>query len=139
MRSHGAAFESLRRQLCINENPGCEFIATNLDAVTHLTDAQEWAGNGAMAGAIKGCTGRESTLVGKPSPLMIDYIVDKYGCNRERICMVGDRLDTDILFGQNNGLLSCLTLSGVTTEGKLLSAENAIKPDYYVDSIAQFQ
>lgn len=27
-------------QLCINENPGCEFIATNLDAVTHLTDAQ---------------------------------------------------------------------------------------------------
>lgn len=34
--------------LCIRENPGCEFIATNLDAVTHLTDAQEWAGNGAM-------------------------------------------------------------------------------------------
>ena len=35
-------------QLCINENPGCQFIATNLDAVTHLTEAQEWAGNGAM-------------------------------------------------------------------------------------------
>jgi len=31
--------------LCIRENPGCEFIATNTDAVTHLTDAQEWAGN----------------------------------------------------------------------------------------------
>lgn len=125
-------------QLCINENEGCEFIATNLDAVTHLTDAQEWAGNGAMTGAIKGCTGREPTLVGKPSPLMIDYIVDKYKCDRERICMVGDRLDTDILFGQNNGLLSCLTLSGVTTEAKLLSEENEIKPDYYVDSIADF-
>lgn len=40
--------------LCIRENPGCMFIATNLDAVTHLTDAQEWAGNGAMVGAIKG-------------------------------------------------------------------------------------
>ncbi len=125
-------------QLCINENPGCEFIATNLDAVTHLTDAQEWAGNGAMAGAIKGCTGREPTLVGKPSPLMIDYMVDKFGIERERICMVGDRLDTDILFGQDNGLFSCLTLSGVTTEEKLLSAENTIKPDFYVDSIADF-
>lgn len=22
-------------QLCINENPGCQFIVTNLDAVTH--------------------------------------------------------------------------------------------------------
>ncbi|XP_043724663.1 phosphoglycolate phosphatase 1A, chloroplastic-like isoform X2 [Telopea speciosissima] len=29
--------------LCIRENPGCLFIATNRDAVTHLTDAQEWA------------------------------------------------------------------------------------------------
>jgi len=125
-------------QLCINENPGCEFIVTNLDAVTHLTDAQEWAGNGAMAGAIKGCTGKEPTLVGKPSPLMIDYMVEKYGIERSRICMVGDRLDTDILFGKNNGLLSCLTLSGVTTEEKLLSPTNEIKPDYYVDSIAQF-
>lgn len=27
-------------QLCINENEGCKFIATNLDAVTHLTDEQ---------------------------------------------------------------------------------------------------
>jgi 4-nitrophenyl phosphatase/phosphoglycolate phosphatase len=125
-------------QLCINENPGCQFIVTNLDAVTHLTDAQEWAGNGAMAGAIKGCTGQEPVLVGKPSALMIDYIVEKYGCAREKICMVGDRLDTDILFGQNNGLQSCLTLSGVTTETKLLSEENKIKPDFYVGSIAEF-
>merc|ERR1711935_862263 len=62
--------------------------------------AQEWAGNGAMAGAIKGCTGQEPVLVGKPSALMIDYIVDKYKCDRGKICMVGDRLDTDILFGQ---------------------------------------
>ena len=124
-------------QLAINEL-GAEFIATNLDAVTHLTDAQEWAGNGAMVGAIKGCTGREPTLVGKPSPLMIDYMEEKFGLDRARICMVGDRLDTDILFGANNGLKSCLTLSGVTTEAKLLSKENEIKPDFYVDSIAQF-
>lgn len=123
-------------QLCINENPGCKFIATNLDAVTHLTDAQEWAGNGAMVGAIKGCTGQEPILVGKPSPLMIDYIVSKYGISREEICMVGDRLDTDILFGNDNGLSSVLALTGVTTESKLRSPENSIQPNYYVDSIA---
>ena len=77
-------------QLAINEG-GAEFIATNLDAVTHLTDAQEWAGNGAMAGAIKGCTGQEPVLVGKPSALMIDYIVEKYGCAREKICRAAGR------------------------------------------------
>lgn len=125
-------------QLCINENPGCKFIATNLDSVTHLTDAQEWAGNGAMVGAIKGCTGQEPILVGKPSALMIDYIVAKYSISRSEICMVGDRLDTDILFGKDNGLSSVLTLTGVTTEKKLMDPENNIQPDFYVNSIADF-
>eukprot|EP00536_Pseudo-nitzschia_multiseries_P018882 jgi/Psemu1/248945/estExt_Genewise1.C_33040002 len=124
-------------QLCINEG-GAEFIATNLDAVTHLTDAQEWAGNGSMVGAIKGCTGQEPTLVGKPSPLMIDYIESKYGVDRKRICMVGDRLDTDVLFGTENGLQSLLVLSGVTSEEKLLGPDNAISPDYYADDINAF-
>lgn len=124
-------------QLAINEL-GAEFIATNLDAVTHLTDAQEWAGNGSMVGAIKGCTGQEPTVVGKPSPLMIDYLVFKYGIPKDKICMVGDRLDTDIVFGTDNGLATCLTLSGVTKEEKLQSPENKIKPDYFVDDISQF-
>ncbi|KAJ8903839.1 hypothetical protein NDN08_000372 [Rhodosorus marinus] len=125
-------------QLCINENEGCEFIATNTDAVTHLTDAQEWAGNGSMVGAIKGCTGQEPTVVGKPSPLMIDYIVEKYDVSRDEVCMVGDRLDTDVLFGKNNGLASLLVLSGVTTEEKLMSPENKIQPDFYTETIAKF-
>jgi len=125
-------------QLCINENKDCRFIATNLDAVTHLTEEQEWAGNGAMVGAIKGCTGREPILVGKPSPLMVDYIVDKYKCDRSRICMVGDRLDTDILFGADNGLQTVLTLSGVTSKEKLFSESNQIRPQYYVNSIVDF-
>lgn len=124
-------------QLAINE-AGAEFIATNLDAVTHLTDAQEWAGNGSMVGAIKGCTGKEPTVVGKPSPLMIEYLENKYGMDRSRICMVGDRLDTDVLFGTDNGLMSLLVLSGVTSEERLLSPENSITPDYYADTINDF-
>eukprot|EP01035_Chromulina_nebulosa_P020223 gene20223-26253_t len=112
--------------------------AVVVDAVTHLTDEQEWAGNGSMVGAIKGCTGKEPIVVGKPSPLMIDYIVDKYKIEKSRICMVGDRLDTDVLFGLDNGIEAVLTLSGVTTKEKLLSKENLIQPTYYVNSIADF-
>jgi 4-nitrophenyl phosphatase/phosphoglycolate phosphatase len=124
-------------QLAINEE-NAEFIATNLDAVTHLTDAQEWAGNGSMVGAIKGCTGKEPTVVGKPSPLMIEYLESKFGIDRKRICMVGDRLDTDVLFGTDNGLKSLLVLSGVTSEEKLLSPENSITPDFYAEDINSF-
>lgn len=81
---------------------------------------------------------QKPTVVGKPSPLMIDYLCNKLGLDKSRICMVGDRLDTDILFGTDNGLQSLLVLSGVTTEEKLLSQENTITPDYYADSIVDF-
>jgi ribonucleotide monophosphatase NagD (HAD superfamily) len=44
-------------QLCINHNEGCQFIATNMDCVAHVTDAQEWAEAGAMVGAVAAAVG----------------------------------------------------------------------------------
>ncbi|RYG69206.1 hypothetical protein EON64_03305 [archaeon] len=125
-------------QLCLNTLPSCLFLATNQDAVTHLTDAQEWAGSGAIVGAIRGCTGRDPVVVGKPSSLLLDYIARTLGVDKGRMCMVGDRLDTDVLFGQRSGLRTVLTLSGVTRECILLSDANTILPDHYVNSIADF-
>jgi len=91
-----------------------------------------------MVGAIKGCTGQEPTVVGKPAPLMIDYMVEKFGIERSKICMVGDRLDTDIAFGNDNGLSSILVLSGVTSEEKVTSPDNKIIPTAYCRDINAF-
>lgn len=121
--------------LCIRENPGCMFLATNTDAVTHLTDAQEWAGNGAMVGAIRGSTKREPTVVGKPSDFMLGNIAKKFNLRRDQICMVGDRLDTDVLFGLNGGLTTALVLSGVTSEEALMHEDNSIHPHTYMDKL----
>ena len=100
------------------------------------TYAQEWAGNGSMVGAIKGATRQEPTVVGKPAEFMLADIAKKFGLKRSQICMVGDRLDTDILFGSHGGLATMLVLSGVTTEQALLSPENTIHPNYYTGSLA---
>ncbi|KAM1387736.1 hypothetical protein ACFX2I_033699 [Malus domestica] len=124
--------------LCVRENPGCLFIATNRDAVTHLTDAQEWAGGGSMVGAIRGSTQREPLVVGKPSTFMMDYLANEFGILKSQICMVGDRLDTDILFGQNGGCKTLLVLSGVTTLPVLQSPDNSIQPDFYTNKISDF-
>ncbi|OWM86162.1 hypothetical protein CDL15_Pgr010986 [Punica granatum] len=124
--------------LCIRENPGCLFIATNRDAVTHLTDAQEWAGGGSMVGALLGSTQREPLVVGKPSTFMMDYLADKFGITKSQICMVGDRLDTDILFGQNGGCKTLLVLSGVTSLPMLQNPNNSIQPDFYTNKISDF-
>jgi 4-nitrophenyl phosphatase/phosphoglycolate phosphatase len=89
-----------------------------------------------MVGAVIGCTGKQPILVGKPDPLLLDYIIGKYGVQRERMCMVGDRLDTDVLFGSRAGVRTVLTLSGCTDLADVTDPLNSIVPDYIVRTIA---
>ncbi|MQM04302.1 hypothetical protein Taro_037102 [Colocasia esculenta] len=122
--------------LCIRENPGCLFIATNRDAVGHLTDLQEWPGAGSMVAAVCGSTQKEPIVVGKPSTFMMDFLLERFEIATSRMCMVGDRLDTDILFGQNAGCKTLLVLSGVTTLPVLQDPANNIHPDYYTNRMS---
>ncbi|KAL0306031.1 UNVERIFIED_CONTAM: Phosphoglycolate phosphatase 2 [Sesamum radiatum] len=122
--------------LCIRENPGCLFIATNRDAVGHLTDLQEWPGAGCMVAAVCGTTQKEPIVVGKPSTFLMEFLLKKFNIPTSRMCMVGDRLDTDILFGQNAGCRTLLVLSGVTNISDLQDSNNHIRPEYFTDKVS---
>lgn len=122
--------------LCIRENPGCLFIATNRDAVGHMTPSQEWPGAGCMVAAMCGSTQKEPVVVGKPSTFMMDFLLEKFNLSCSKMCMVGDRLDTDILFGQNAGCKTLLVLSGCTTQSDLQDPSNNIQPDFYASKIS---
>ncbi|WCJ28211.1 2-phosphoglycolate phosphatase 2 [Euphorbia peplus] len=122
--------------LCIRENPGCLFIATNRDAVGHMTDLQEWPGAGCMVAAMCGSTEREPIVVGKPSTFMMEFLLQKFQVSTSKMCMVGDRLDTDILFGQNSGCKTLLVLSGVTNLSTLEDPSNLIQPDFYTNQVS---
>ena len=63
------------------------------------------------AGAVK----KEPIVVGKPAEFMLQNIAEQFKLERHQICMVGDRLDTDILFGQQGGLTTMLVLSGTSS------------------------
>ena len=119
-----------------------EFIATNCDAVAHFTNAQEWAAAGAMVGALKGATEQSPTVIGKPNPFMLEHICAEFGIERHQICMVGDRLDTDIVFGNTGGTQTLLVLSGVTSETELLErcgdgggSGDPLQPDHVAESL----
>jgi len=122
-------------QRCIR-HLGAEFIATNTDPVTPLTPGHEWAGGGSMVGALVGCTQMQPTVAGKPSPVLLDYLVG-LGHQRAEMCMVGDRLNTDILFGASNGLKTILTLSGVTRPQHLKDPNIPAMPDFVVASVSE--
>ena len=89
---------------------GAEFVATNPDATGHAFCAhEEWAAAALFVGALRGsCPKAHVTLVGKPAGIMIDYAAKQLGIqDRQKMLMVGDRLDTDIAFGKNHGMRTC--------------------------------
>ncbi|KHN14412.1 Phosphoglycolate phosphatase, partial [Glycine soja] len=108
--------------LCIRENPGCLFIATNRA--------------GCMVAAICGSTQKEPVVAGKPSTFMMEFLLKKFNVSCSKMCTVGDRLDTDVLFGQNAGCKTLLVLSGCTTQSALQDPSNNIQPDYYTSKIS---
>jgi 4-nitrophenyl phosphatase len=114
----------------------CLFVATNTDASFPI-DGQLFPGTGAFVSALATCSGRKPTIVGKPEALLLDLMVDEFGLDRARTVMVGDRLDTDILFGHGGGLKTLLVMTGVTTPKDRDSSN--IKPDNWIESLANLK
>ncbi len=92
---------------------GLPFIATNPDK-TFPTPRGEIPGAGAWIAVLVTATGVEPTYAGKPAPTLLELARQRLGTAKEETLVVGDRLETDILGGQNAGLPTALVLSGVS-------------------------
>jgi arabinose operon protein AraL len=88
-------------------------------------------------GAFTAATGKEITEIGgKPSRLMADLVLEEVLQMPANECfMIGDRLETDILMGNNANLITILVLSGVTTEE--MAKESTIKSNYILPSVKE--
>ncbi len=120
-------------QATVYIHDGAAFIVTNPDR-TWPSERGQLPGTGAILAALQAATGVEPTIIGKPSPLMMEIAMCRIGATATTTGMLGDRLETDILGGQNAGLTTILVLSGVTTP-ELLAA-SSIQPDLVFDDIA---
>ncbi|RKP13283.1 N-acetylglucosamine-6-phosphate deacetylase [Piptocephalis cylindrospora] len=70
---------------------------------------------GAFTGCIEQATGRMAFYCGKPCSVMMRYAQRILGTNRREVCIIGDRMDTDILGGINSEMDSVLVLSGISS------------------------
>jgi len=77
---------------------------------------------------------RHPLVMGKPEPYMLDLLVEEHKLSRERTCMVGDRLDTDILFGIKGNIKTLLVYTGINTREDVLHPNNTIHPQYNIES-----
>lgn len=95
---------------------GAVFLATHPDAVCP-TAGVSMPDVGAFLQLFYTSSGRRPDLiVGKPGTAMGEGLERRLGIPRARMCMTGDRMHTDIRFGNNCGMHTVLVLSGETTE-----------------------
>jgi phospholysine phosphohistidine inorganic pyrophosphate phosphatase len=84
--------------------------------------------------ALEYAIGRESTVVGKPSPAFFAAALDELGVDAADAAMVGDDLEADVGGGMDAGLAGILVKTGKFREDSLRAS--AIEPTLVIDSIA---
>jgi 4-nitrophenyl phosphatase len=113
---------------------GAKFICSNAD-LTLPIEGGFWPGAGSVLAFLEAASGVKATVVGKPGRLMFEVAVEKMGRPRERTAMLGDRLATDILGGQQAGLKTILVTTGV--DNAETSAQQGIHPNAIFSGIAE--
>ena len=121
---------------CTFIREGAEFIATHPDINCPVAGGF-MPDTGSMIKMFTESTGVVPEIMGKPFSHTIEALEATTGISRDKMVFVGDRLQTDIAMGINNGATAILVLTGVTTEETLKNS--AINPTLVVPSIAQIK
>jgi phosphoglycolate phosphatase len=123
----------------VRYNPNMLFVATNKDQASPLIPGMLVPGGGSIVCSVETGSGRVPLLLGKPSRELAQEIVETCRLDASRMCMVGDRLNTDMMFGKTVGMQTMLVLSGVTSSNEAwsLSDDDPARPDVISSSIAE--
>jgi phosphoglycolate/pyridoxal phosphate phosphatase family enzyme len=119
---------------------GAHFVATNPDR-TCPVEGGEIPDCAGMIAAIEAVTEKKvEVIVGKPSPIMIQTVLDGMGLRPEDCILIGDRLETDIKMGRESGIATGIVLTGVTDEETLKDIKHSSdQPDFVFQSIADVE
>lgn len=112
---------------------GATFIGTNAD-LNLPSENGLLPGNGSQCAMIAASSGHKPFFIGKPSPVIIDMLLDKLKLSKKDALLVGDNYDTDIKAGFNSRVDQLLVTTGIT---KLADIEGKRQPTILVDSLDQ--
>jgi 4-nitrophenyl phosphatase len=111
---------------------GALFVGTNPDLLCP-TEEGLVPEAGAILAALESATGASPVVIGKPALYLFDMAVATMGSDRASTAALGDRLETDILGGQQAGLKTVLVTTGV--DDKRTIPQKGIKPDLVVSGL----
>jgi HAD superfamily hydrolase (TIGR01457 family) len=122
-------------KLCDLVRAGVPYIATHPD-FNCPTETGPMPDIGATIAFVKTSTGREPDLVvGKPNRLFAEKAAERIGIPVSAMCMIGDRLYTDIALGAAAGIPAILVLSGETRQEDV--GTSAFQPSHIFQNLGE--
>ena len=110
---------------------GTPFIATHEDNNWMIAPDDHIPDVGALAAAITASTKVKPKFIGKPNIETINSFLRRLGVTKDKVAIIGDRLNTDIRMGHENNILTFLVLSGKTKAHELESSP--YQPSFVLD------
>ncbi|XP_014483355.1 PREDICTED: phosphoglycolate phosphatase-like [Dinoponera quadriceps] len=123
-------------------DPNVYFIGTNTDERFPIDDDVVIPGTGSLVRCVEICAERKAVIMGKPEEYMAKVLMERYKIEPRRTLMIGDRCNTDILFGTRYGFTTLLVLTGVSSLSDIekwkqseQQEERDFVPNYYIDAL----
>lgn len=110
-------YEMIERATLLVRN-GAKLIGTNPD-ITGPKEKGLVPATRALISPIEIASGKSAYFLGKPNPLMMRIGLKMLGCGNQDTCIIGDRMDTDIIAGIESEIDTVLVLSGVTSREQI--------------------
>lgn len=111
---------------------GAKFFAANIDNTCPVEDGEVLDAGSTISALEKRTHKKLEKHFGKPSEFMIDEIKRRLKINGDKVLLIGDRLETDILMGNLLGVDTALVATGVTNYP---NGNEDIHPTYYLNSV----
>lgn len=141
------SFPKMMKAASYLNDPSVIFIGTNTDERFPMPDFVV-PGTGSIVKAIEVCAERKAVIMGKPENFLCEvFFKEEIHSDSKKILMIGDRLNTDILFGNNNNFQTLLVETGVHKIDKVKDIIDRINegdddvelkkqvPDFYISAL----
>ena len=102
---------------------GAKLICTNFDESIPCENGLT-PHTGAINASIEYATGEKAIVLGKPGSYTFEFLQNRLNAQKQELCVIGDRIDIDMLFGKLNGIKSFLVYTGITSEAEALDPKN---------------
>jgi 4-nitrophenyl phosphatase len=113
---------------------GAHLVCSNRDRA-YPVEGRLLPGAGTIVAAIEVATEVRAVCIGKPEPFLFEEAIRRAGKQADRVVVVGDATDYDVVAAHRVGAVGVLITTGLTDEAAVERAKDEAVPDRVVHSL----